>query len=313
MDFPPILNVAIGLVFVYLTLSLVVSAIQEAISALLEWRAIHLKGSIEKLLIDRTLVASLYEHPLFASLNQQGDTLLNWFKQKWLDRGSAGPSYVPSTVFATVLLAVLVDRYQLEFETDTTAESAWSQLNAISDNPSLRITLQTLVKQAQTRSNDRFLVNWKTEIAQWFDLTMERASGVYRRNAKGVALLLGLMLTLVTNADTLNILDRLSADGEIRSSVSRLAVEFVQTRDCNSSECLGQPELTQLVRPPLGWNISDAGRFQLQPTQNDGYRTILGWSFTAIALSMGAPFWFEVLNKLANVRDTGKKPDPTNE
>lgn len=35
---------------------------------------------------------------------------------------------------------------------------------------------------------------------------------------------------------------------------------------------------------------------------------ILGWIVTGIALSMGAPFWFDALNKLVNLRSSGKKP-----
>ena len=32
---------------------------------------------------------------------------------------------------------------------------------------------------------------------------------------------------------------------------------------------------------------------------------------TVLALSMGAPFWFDLLNKFMNVRYTGKSPDET--
>ena len=48
---------------------------------------------------------------------------------------------------------------------------------------------------------------------------------------------------------------------------------------------------------PLGWNpnpFSQAFPAWLQ--------TILGWLMTAIAVSLGAPFWFDMLNKIVNVR-----------
>jgi hypothetical protein len=36
---------------------------------------------------------------------------------------------------------------------------------------------------------------------------------------------------------------------------------------------------------------------------------LLGWMLTILAISLGAPFWFDMLNKLVNVRSAGKSPD----
>jgi hypothetical protein len=35
---------------------------------------------------------------------------------------------------------------------------------------------------------------------------------------------------------------------------------------------------------------------------------IVGWLITALAVTLGAPFWFELLSKLVNVRGSGPKP-----
>ncbi len=40
-------------------------------------------------------------------------------------------------------------------------------------------------------------------------------------------------------------------------------------------------------------------------------KAILGWMVTAIAISMGANFWFDLLGKVINVRNTGGKPSPS--
>jgi hypothetical protein len=37
---------------------------------------------------------------------------------------------------------------------------------------------------------------------------------------------------------------------------------------------------------------------------------ILGLLVTVLAISLGAPFWFDLLNRLVNLRSTGKPPDP---
>jgi len=36
---------------------------------------------------------------------------------------------------------------------------------------------------------------------------------------------------------------------------------------------------------------------------------IFGWLLTMVAVAMGAPFWFDLLNKVMNVRNAGKKPE----
>ena len=40
------------------------------------------------------------------------------------------------------------------------------------------------------------------------------------------------------------------------------------------------------------------------------YINILGWLITALAVSLGAPFWFDLLNRLVKLRGTGTKPKP---
>jgi hypothetical protein len=44
-------------------------------------------------------------------------------------------------------------------------------------------------------------------------------------------------------------------------------------------------------------------------TWKDWLERLLGWFLTVLALSMGAPFWFDLLNKFMNVRYSGKSPD----
>jgi hypothetical protein len=52
---------------------------------------------------------------------------------------------------------------------------------------------------------------------------------------------------------------------------------------------------------PLGWQTApdDAGGWLLK---------LLGWLITVFALSFGAPFWFDVLGKVVNMRSSGPKP-----
>ena len=89
-----ILDVAVAIVFIYLLVSLVVSAINELIAAVLKSRAKNLVQGIQALLQDPSQagwVARLYEHPLIESLSPP----------------NSKPSYIPSRTFALALLDLI--------------------------------------------------------------------------------------------------------------------------------------------------------------------------------------------------------------
>jgi hypothetical protein len=137
MNLPFVLDIAIGLIFIYLILSLLASEIQEIIATLLQWRAVHLKKSIEVLLTGgegaveekrvREFADRLYSNPLIKNINQEAK---GWFETTirsvtWgvgsvyrqakalvgaSDRSifggakHSGPSYINAETFTTTLL-----------------------------------------------------------------------------------------------------------------------------------------------------------------------------------------------------------------
>ncbi len=54
---------------------------------------------------------------------------------------------------------------------------------------------------------------------------------------------------------------------------------------------------------PVGWHEEnrpdDAGAWAV---------ALAGWLLTGFAVTFGAPFWFDVLGRFANLRAAGKKP-----
>ena len=56
MNLPVILDIVIGLIFIYLSFSLLASEIQAILTTILQWRATHLKKSIEELISGQTYV-----------------------------------------------------------------------------------------------------------------------------------------------------------------------------------------------------------------------------------------------------------------
>ena len=89
MNLPFILDVALGLIFIYLILSLLASEIQELLTTVLQWRAEHLRRSIEILLAGDAqnseipeviqLVNKIYGNPLIKlmgyNLEDEGENI----------------------------------------------------------------------------------------------------------------------------------------------------------------------------------------------------------------------------------------------
>jgi hypothetical protein len=229
---------------------------------------------------------------------------------------------------------------------------------------SVKQSLAILARRAQTKvtETERQLGQFRTEVSVWFDRSMSRASGVYKRNAKGVAILIGFTIAIVSNADTFHIVARLSNDDDLRAVITQRANEFVQTSP--KERIFNRDQLRQLKREtdavlqeidfPIRWtpdslrqqfgckDTSQSGDKSVDLTSWNSFyqaclpnqavapvdesfnllkvgqiaivhwvdllRVIAGWFLSGIAISMGAPFWFDLLGKVMNVRNTGAKP-----
>lgn len=206
----------------------------------------------------------------------------------------------------------------------------------------LKQNLLSLTHQARTKANsleDEFR-QLEREVAHWFNQSMERASGVYRRNAKGIALLIGFLVAVLINADTLHMIDRLSRDTLLRTTMTQ-AAQATRSTTAPTLPTLPNSEVTDAAVPtseparnmqtsltevqdavnqalddvplPIGW--SEANRtVQQRDSQTWAVpilRPIIGWTITGVALSMGSTFWFDILSRVIRVRSTGDKPEET--
>jgi hypothetical protein len=103
-----ILDTAIGLIFVFLLVSLIVSAATELVSGWLNWRAENLWAGIQNLLDSpgaKDWVTKLYEHPLVEGLSRSRTK--GFALAKLLAPVPKGPSYIPSRTFALALLDLI--------------------------------------------------------------------------------------------------------------------------------------------------------------------------------------------------------------
>ncbi len=151
-----VLDIALGLIFVYLLLSIICTAANELIAGLFKLRAKNLAKGIGNLLGNRgvpRLEESFYDHPLIRSL----------YKHR------SKPSYIPPRVFAMALLDLIapVKEGGVRVMADIRAEA--SKLPRDAD---LRKTLLILMDEAGD-SVKRLQHN----IEMWFDDSMDRVAG----------------------------------------------------------------------------------------------------------------------------------------
>ncbi|MGJ3246235.1 MAG: hypothetical protein ACFE0I_09200 [Elainellaceae cyanobacterium] len=184
---------------------------------------------------------------------------------------------------------------------------------------SLEQNLTSLAQQAQNKLEDvkDELERLQDETAKWFNRSMDRASGVYKRNARLVALLIGFIVAVMINADTLHIVQRLASDQPLRDAISQSASSFAEREENLSALTTEIEQASSQIPLPIGWGESNRNnqRTAIQPWETrfgiwgSRFRYALGWLISGIAISMGASFWYGILGKVIDIRSTGKKTD----
>jgi hypothetical protein len=171
---------------------------------------------------------------------------------------------------------------------------------------------------ALLRRSDDDLIKARMAIEGWFNDAMDRVSGWYKRRTQVWTLVIALALTLAANADTIQIARKLWADPVLRSKVVEEAKARAQKpRPTVSVEYRDEDDPTNptVTRLDEGNQLSTNEKDLLgqlvgwQSKDNFNRLTPLGWLLTVLAVSLGAPFWFDMLNKIMNVRFAGKSPD----
>lgn len=329
MNLGTLLEIIVALIFIYLTSSLIISELQEQLAALLEFRAKNLKQALE-IFLGKETVKSLYNNgSLLSSLNQY----TNLGK-------SVGPSYVEPKVLAKSLISLvnsqLSDNEKLlkaDFlGKNLVAEKTgiFKKLDSISDFSKIdELAIKRLIEigySTKLKHDNPTLENFIDEIANTFTQIMERTSGVYKRNAKGVSFAFGFLAAALLNIDSFYVIEQLSKNPNLRQGINQVATEVIKNNESCFKDAQADPtkvakckeklqvsvkDLEKINQPlPIGWNEKGWFNGEQIKEQNDWLQAIFGWLMTGVAVAMGAPFWFDILGKLINVRNTGKPISP---
>ena len=282
-----VLEVAIGLTFCYGTVALIVTTLQEALAAAFRLRANTLLAGIKTMLNDPRfdgLARAIYRHPL---VNPHADGTLPD------ERGMrTRPSYIEPAHFAIALVDSLWhvpgDFAQLAGAIETIPD------------PQLKQAMRALYGRA------RDLQQFQDMLAGWFDTAMARMSGIYKRRQLLISLLLALLLAILFNIDSIHLFRTLWQQPTLAAHLREaagVATPGVATPGVATPGALDPAVFDAMMALPIGWTHfppATGADFALQ---------VAGWIITASTALFGAPFWFDLMQRVVRLRSTGTRPD----
>lgn len=430
----PILDIVIGLVFVFLLYSLLITSINEAIATSLGLRSKMLKRGIVEGMLSDTPNYTRWNGLFYRCMEKLDQFILHFKKNSIKDfkgnnlgakfykhpliknYGSSEfyphPAYIPKSNFSSVLIDILKSEFEKKSEAIALENPSIKQteLHSLHDIKKLELlfnhykglyakleqdpksvaltsliiqkdTLRILAMQLDCCENS--LEKFSGRLEKWFDDSMYRVSGWYKRQTQYMLFALGILVAITFNVDSIEIASKLSKDKNLREQLVNSAIAFTKehpeitkkvsdadsakreitiaeankkwrkvdslltndVNDLNSLIALGWGDyglkseknkvisdfpadykkyIRQISKDNSSWASAHFEKAELLALskiyennmclkvqyvykQAKRPKKMLGFILTAFAISLGAPFWFDLLAKLINLRGSGKK------
>ena len=183
----------------------------------------------------------------------------------------------------------------------------------------MKSALLTLLNDAQ---ND--LDKFRAGVEGWFNSTMDRVSGWYKRRAHVIIFVCAFVIAVAMNVNSISLAQDLWTNQAKREALVGAAQGYFDKHPASSganSSATTASNLDQGLKAdidelrgtnlPIGWTQSVLQNLGKSPLL--WLAAVLGWLLTACAASLGAPFWFDLLGKIIVVRSSikpGEKSAP---
>jgi hypothetical protein len=272
-----ILDVAIGLVFTFLAMSLAVSAIVEAVASATKWRSNMLLQGVKDLLNDASfkgLALEVYNHALVNPMDSGTASTETDLEHR--------PSYIEPSQFAGALMDVLTIGQNLTSDIKQRITAKVTDLQ-------LRSFLTGLVDRT---GGDP--VKFQSGVAEWFENAMNRLSGTYKRKTQIWTFAIALTMAGLMNVSSIHV----GRELWLRPMLARTISSNPNLKPIDAFAQL------ETLGVPVGWTAQRLNELR----SLTGLEVLLGWLVTAAATLFGAPFWFDALEKLGRVKGTGPSP-----
>lgn len=333
----PILDLVVGIIFVYFLLSIISSS------------------GVEIILTGLKARSKLLEEWLFQIFNKNitqpdgtsvslGQAIMDHCSVTALSGERKSTSYIDSKNFTSALLE------KITFD-PANPKSIAKDIDEIIDTLQKITVLSTefqrvlLMYASEAKDTYKALSDktvseielFRGKVENWFDSSMDRITGTLKkRYSRPATFVVAVIVTICLNADSIALAKYLYSNPEVRTKVAMQAYDAVkdtslikQVQQIGTSEdtSKGVMSNTQFKKKMLeeiaGIDKAKQGLNDVMPlTWKEGelkdgagnvsvrliFSKITGLLATILAIMMGAPFWFDLLNKISNLRSTGSKP-----
>jgi hypothetical protein len=302
------LDVMIGIITIYLMFALACTATVEAISSWFEVRSKNLEvalgeflhGDIEK---GKSFVNAFFAHPIVQTLSQGKD---------------GRPSYIDPEIVGRAVTDLITARDGVSF-----LKQAIDKLPGTAQSNRIKGLLESLQRDAKED-----IADFRKLIESHYDTAMDRASGWYKRKTQTIALIVSAIFVIFANVDTISLVNSLSSNPAARAkmleiaqqqvdaakeSASRPGAPATSTADADAlKEAKDRSEKAGEALAKANTDLSSAGiqlGWQALPVgYGDWASKIIGLLISVLAISLGAPFWFDLLSRVMQVRAAGILP-----
>lgn len=335
----PILDLVAGMVFIYFMLSIISSSTVEIILTMRQLRA----KMLEKWL------RTIFDNPVTIGNKtiSLGQAIMDHCATTALSGEGKSNAYMDARNFTSALLEKIT--YDPANPVNI-AHNLDDLIQAISDSPILSIELKRSFLGFANEARDTYqtisskaigeLQLFRNKIEHWFDTSMERVGGTLKNTyTRFWTFWTALIITGLLNADSISLVRYLYNNPTARAAIAADAYK-------EAIDSTGIKKITQLQhnRPgdsatledikanvtaqvnnikevkatlqdaiPLGWTGTSFKNSKGELNIALLISKIIGLAATVLAIMMGAPFWFDVLNKISNLRGTGKKPSESSD
>jgi len=365
-----VLDVVIALVFIYLLYSLLATIIQEIIATNFGFRAKILERAVFRMLEDENKFNSKFRSitHLFKKSGNGGEIdsiSFEYYKHPlilFLGEGQKNdkPSYINKQTFSKVIVDLLRGKDVKP------GDDIKSLIQKALDKKTTNWGKAGIQEQTLSYLNSIWadaegdVEKFKMHLENWFDETMDRASGWYKKHIQFILFFIGLTIAIAFNVDTIKIVDKLEKDPKLREQIVQQADTFVKDHpnldaELKQKEIEHKQALNELAKNDslLNKNNSNSypedslelAKYQFLIARRDtlinraesllkndinnvhqaiglGWddykcdsslivcilKSLTGWIITALAISLGAPFWFDLLNRLMKLRGSVATP-----
>jgi hypothetical protein len=324
----PILDLVVGMIFIYFLLSIISSSVVELILTLSKTRAKLLQKWLLTIFDKQIAVDGEQTVPL-------GQAIMNHCTTTALSGQGSATSYMDAKNFTSALIEKLTF---IKDQPKKVVTDLGEVIDAISKSEALSPELKRVFilyangaiqsGAAEVKSTfDKFTI-FRNKIENWYDTSMERVSGHLKsRFAFPLTILVASVVASLGNADSIELAKYLHRNPEITAKIAAQGYltgkdstnvrlnHLLEFKAINAKDTLKSEEIERNIKDaiatineakavlsqslPLGWNNVVVISWPMK---------ILGILVSIFAIIMGAPFWFELLNKIANLRGTGAKP-----